>query len=217
LGGILKETERKIGLILRRLKKKYPEEMVTTIRHKSAWELLVGTVLSAQTTDAQVNKITPGMFREYPNIRSYLELKPFDLYKYTKHVNIYRNKSKYIINAAHFIHENYSDRVPDSLEKLVEIPGVGRKTANVVLSNAFGKNRGIAIDTHCITVANRLLQYKTKNAKKIEQRLMEIVPESDWRNISLLFIALGRDVCTARIKYCQRCVLKDICPSSDAK
>ena len=126
-------------------------------------------------------------------------------------------RDRYIISAAHFVHENYNDKVPDSLEKLMEIPGVGRKTANVVLSNAFGKHEGIAIDTHCITVANRLMSYKTKDAKKIEQRLMAVVPKSDWRAVSLLFIALGRDTCTARAKYCQQCVLKDICPSSDVK
>ncbi len=190
---------------------------MTTIDHRNAWELLVGTILSAQTQDIQVNKITPGLFKAYPNIKGYLGLRPSDLYKFTKHVNIYRNKSKNIIKAARFVHENYNNKVPASLEKLMEIPGVGRKTANVVLSNAFGRNEGIAIDTHCITVANRLMLYKTKDAKKIEQRLMKVVPKSDWRTASLLFIALGRDVCTARTKYCERCVLKDICPSSTVK
>jgi endonuclease III len=191
--------------------------MHTHLEHENPWELLVATMLSAQTTDAQVNKVTPVLFAKYPEPKSYVNLRPVQLYRYVKSLNIYRNKSKHLIKSAQYIHQNFGGKVPDTLEELIELPGVGRKTANVVLANAFGKHEGIAIDTHCITVANRLFLYKAKNAAQVEERLMQIVPKSDWGNVNHLFIALGRDVCTARRKHCDRCVLKDICPSSDAK
>jgi endonuclease III len=212
-----KSAENKINTILSRLKKKYPDEMQTSLEHEDAWELLVATMLSAQTTDAQVNKITPWMFKKYPNVKSYLKLRPSQLYVYTKHVNFYKNKSKNIVNAARMIHENFDDKVPATLEKLIKLPGVGRKTANVVLSNAFDRHEGIAIDTHCITVVNRLFLYKTESAEKVETHLMKLTPKTDWKNVNHLFIALGRDVCTSRRKYCSECVLNDICPSSDVK
>ncbi len=217
LGGILKETESKIDLILRRLKKRYPEEMQTTLDHQDAWELVVATMLSAQAPDAQVNKVTPALFKKYPNSKSYLKLKPGQLYPYTRSLNFYKTKSKHIIESAKILHQNFNDKVPESLDELMQLPGVGRKTANVVQANAFDRHDGIAIDTHCITVANRLFLYKAKDAKEVEEKLIKITPKEDWGNINHLFIALGRDVCTARKKICNNCVLKDICPSSDAK
>lgn len=174
-------------------------------------------MLSAQSQDAQVNKLTPGLFKRYPKINDYVGLKPRQLYPYVGKVGLYRNKSKNIINAARYLGKNLNGKVPNTIEKLVLLPGVGRKTANVVLANYFGKNHGIAIDTHCITVANRLFLYNTKNAEKIERKLMGFVPQEEWGNVNNLFIALGRDVCTARRKYCSKCVLNDICPSSEVK
>ncbi len=212
-----KSAEKKIGLILRRLKRKYKGEMQTSLSHGSSWELLVATILSAQCTDAQVDRATPRLFKRFPRPRDYIRLRQSQLYPYVGSLGFYRNKSKNIINAAKIVVKNFHSKVPDTMDELLTLPGVGRKTANVVLSNAFGKHYGIAIDTHCITVANRLFLYNTENAEKIERRLMEITPKRDWRNVSHLFIALGRDVCTARRKYCERCVLMDICPSSDAK
>ncbi len=207
----------KIKEVLSRLKRRYRDEMETSLHHRNSWELLVATMLSAQSQDAQVNKVTSALFKAYPKIDDYERIKPTTLYRYVKTLGLYRNKAKNIVKAAKKIRQDFNGKVPSSLEKLVTIPGVGRKTANVVLANAFGMNVGIAIDTHCITVANRLFLLKTNNAEKIERALMEFVPRNDWGNLTHLFIALGRDVCTARTKYCNDCVLKDICPSSTVR
>ncbi len=212
-----KSAEPKIKLIISRLKKRYQKEMQTLLDHTNAWELLVATMLSAQTPDAQVNKVTPALFKSYPNVKSFVGLKPKQLYPYLKSLNFYKTKSRNVIKTAEYIHENFNNKVPSTLEELVQLSGVGRKTANVVLANAFDRHEGIAIDTHCITVARRLFLYKTDDAAKIEQKVMEITPKSEWGNINHLFIALGRDACTARAKHCEGCVLSDICPSSTVK
>ncbi len=210
-------AEKSIELVLRRLKKRYPDEMHTSLNHSNPWELLVATILSAQTTDAQVDRVTPALFKKVPNPKSMAKLKPKQLYPYVKTLGLYRVKAKHLVGTAKILHEHFHDRVPNTIAELTMLPGVGRKTANVVISNAFNANEGIAIDTHCITVANRLFLYRTKDAKRIEEHMTRVVPKSDWGNLTHLFIALGRDVCTARKKYCSNCVLKDICPSSDAK
>ena len=207
-------SEDYVDSILKRLKKRYMGEMRTFLIHSNAWELLVATMLSAQAQDAQVNRITPKLFRKYGTVMEYTKLRPSELYKYTGSIGLFRSKSKNIVNAAKAIASRFDGRVPSTIEELTTLPGVGRKTANVVLANYFGKNHGIAIDTHCITVSRRLFLFRTRNAEKIERKLMEYVPRKDWGNINNLFIALGRDVCTARIKRCENCVLKDICPSS---
>ncbi len=212
-----KSAKNKISVIISRLKRRYPEELRTWLHYKNPWELLVATMLSAQSQDAQVNKVTPALFKNYPNIINYLNKKPVNLYPYIMTLGLYRNKSKNIIKAAHYIHDNFHDRVPKHMEQLVQIPGVGRKTANVVQGNAFELIEGIAIDTHCITVANRLFLFNTNNAEKIERRMMEFVPKDEWINVTHLLIALGRDVCTARRKYCENCVLNDLCPSSTVR
>ncbi len=210
-------AEKSIALVLRRLKKRYPGEMRTSLAHSSPWELLVATMLSAQTTDAQVDKATPALFKKFPNPKSMAKLRPKHLYPYVKTLGFYRVKAKHMVGTAKMLHEHFHDKIPNTIAELTMLPGVGRKTANVVISNAFNVNEGMAIDTHCITVANRLFLYNTTNPVKIEERLMRIVPKKDWRNLTHLFIALGRDVCTARKKYCEECVLKDICPSSTVR
>ncbi len=203
-----------VRLVVSRLKKRYGNEMVTSLRHSNPWELLVATMLSAQSQDSQVNKITPKMFKRYRTVTDFALLKPVELQRYIKTLGLYRNKSKNIINAARSIKKNFNGKVPNSMEGMLMLPGVGRKTANVVLANAFGIHDGIAIDTHCITVSNRLFLLDTKDPEKIEAELMKYVKRSDWGNVTHLFIALGRDVCTARRKFCGECVLRDICPSS---
>ena len=201
-------------LVISRLRRRYRHEMHTSLYHGSPWELLVATMLSAQAQDASVNKITPRLFRAFRGVYSYAALRPSQLYPYTRSIGLYRNKSKNIVAAAKKITTDYNAKVPDTIEGLTSLPGVGRKTANVVLYNAFHRSEGIAIDTHCITVANRLGLARTGNAAKIERTLMQVVPRKDWGDLTHLFIALGRDVCTAKKKYCVRCVLNDICPSS---
>ncbi len=207
-------SEDYVNSILKRLKKRYMGGMRTFLTHSNAWELLVATMLSAQAQDAQVNRITPGLFSRYKTVRDYTGLRPSELYKYTGSIGLFRSKSRNIVNAARAITSRFNGTVPSTIEELTTLPGVGRKTANVVLANHFKKNHGIAIDTHCITVSRRLFLFRTRNAEKIERKLMEYVPRKDWGNINNLFIALGRDVCTARTKRCEGCVLNDICPSS---
>lgn len=202
--------------VLRLLKKKYSGQMQTSLHHETPWQLLVATILSAQAQDAQVNKITPALFRDLPNVKEYARIRPTALYKYIGSIGLFRSKAKSIVESAKIIMNEYHGSVPYTIDELLKLRGVGRKTANVVLSNAFGTNSGIAIDTHCITVANRLGIARTRNPVKIENRLMSIVPKHDWSNVSHLFIALGRDVCTARKKRCGECTLRNICPSSTA-
>ena len=202
---------------LRRLKLRYKGEMHSTLSFANSWELLVATMLSAQSQDKQVNVVTSKLFKAYKTPYAFAKLRPAELYRYTRSLGLYRNKSKNIIKTARIIAERFGGSVPSSIDGLTSLPGVGRKTANVVLYNGFGKNSGIAIDTHCITVANRLGLVNTKSAVKIEDELMQITKRDDWGDITHLFIALGRDVCRARDKRCAECVLNDICPSSTLK
>ena len=203
--------------ILRLLKSRYRKEMRTSLAHSNPWELLVATILSAQSQDKQVNVVTRKLFKVYRKPSDYARVGSRSLYRYVKSLGLYRNKAKNIISAAGMIENEFGGRVPNNMEALTRLPGVGRKTANVVLANAFGINEGIAIDTHCITVSNRLGLVKTRNPEEIEQRLMKLFPRREWSNVSHLFIALGRDTCRAREKYCKRCVLKEICVSSNVK
>ena len=203
--------------VLYLLKKKYSEQMKSTLEYSNAWELLVATMLSAQAQDKQVNIATKRLFRDHKEIRDYADMGLKELYKYTKSIGLYRNKSKNIIKAAKAIEEDFNGKVPSDIASLQALPGVGRKTANVVQYNWFSKSEGIAIDTHCITVCNRLGLARGTNAEKIEKEMMKITPKEDWGNVTHLFIALGRDVCTARAKHCEACVLNRICPSSTVK
>ena len=206
-----------IAEVHRRLKRRYARQMRTSMDHSSPWELLVATVLSAQAQDSSVNLVTPKLFKAFKSIKDFSNANPSRLYPYVRSIGLYRTKSKNIVNAARMIMAEYSGKVPDSMDDLVRLPGVGRKTANVVLSNAFGINSGIAIDTHCITVSNRLGIARTSKPEAIEKVLMKHLPQSEWANISHLLIALGRDTCTARLKHCDVCVLNDICPSSTTR
>ncbi len=202
---------------LKRLKVRYKRYMHTELRHSNPWQLLVATILSAQAQDRQVNKVTKGLFKKYGRVGDYCALTQRDLYPYVRSIGLYRQKTKSILNAARMIKRDFGLKVPNRMEDLITLPGVGRKTANIVLSNAFGINIGIAIDTHCITVSNRLGFVRTRDPEKIEARLMKLFQKDEWGNINHLFIALGREVCTARAKHCERCVLNDICPSSTVK
>ncbi|MEM3227881.1 MAG: endonuclease III [Candidatus Micrarchaeaceae archaeon] len=202
------------NMVLKLLKKRYSNELHTSLGYSSAWELLVATILSAQSSDVQVNKVTPPLFKKYPSINAFAHLHPSDLYAYVKTLGLYRSKSRNIILSARRIIRSFGGKVPSSIEELTSLPGVGRKTANVVLSNIFGKNEGIAIDTHCIITSNRLGLVNTTKPEKIESALMELFPNNEWGNVSHALIALGRDVCRARAKYCEKCVLRRLCPSS---
>lgn len=202
--------------VLSLLKKRYGKSLQTSLGHSNEWQLLVATMLSAQAQDRQVNKVTKALFKRYNKIEDFADLKPSQLYPYIGSIGLYRGKAKNIIKTAEILKKDFKLKIPTTIAELTTLPGVGRKTANVVLANAFEINEGIAIDTHCITVVNRLGLANTNDPKKIEQRLMKITERKDWGNLTHLFIALGRDTCTARKKYCERCALKHICPSSDA-
>ncbi len=203
-----------ISKIVFLLQKRYKTEMHISLDFDNPWELLVSTMLSAQTTDTSVNGVTPELFRRYKNIQAFLKLKPTDLYDYTRRIGLYKSKSKNIINSAKMIINDFEGIVPQTMKELVMLPGIGRKTANVVLYYAFGKTFGIAIDTHCVTVSNRLNLSRTTNPKIIEEELMRIVEKRYWGKLTSMFIALGRDVCTSRRKHCENCVLNKICLSS---
>ena len=158
--------------VLGLLKRRYRNAMHTGLNHENPWELLVATMLSAQAQDRQVNLITPALFRKYKSIDKFSSARPSDLYRYTRSIGLYRTKSRNIVNAARIIRNEFKLKVPRSIENLMKLPGVGRKTANVVLSNAYGINEGIAIDTHCITVANRLGLANSKKPEVIEKDFM---------------------------------------------
>ena len=199
------------------LRRRYRAELKTSLDFSDPWQLLVATILSAQSQDRQVNIVTKGLFNAYPKMEDFSGLRPAQLYSHIGSLGLYRSKAKHIIGAAKMLRGQFNSKVPDKMEQLVLLPGVGRKTANVVLYNAFGKNDGMAIDTHCITVANRLVLAEGTDPKKIEKALMLITPRREWGDVTHMFIALGRDVCTARKKICKECVLNKMCPSSDAK
>ena len=212
--GASKADKEKVREILRLLKKEYPRPQ-TALKYKSPFELLVATVLSAMTTDKHVNEVTPGLFKKYRKIEDYAGASPAEFQKDVSTINFYRNKARNIQNAARMIVDDYGGKVPDAMEELVKLPGVARKTANIILSNAFGKNEGIAVDTHVKRLAGRLGLTKHDKPEKIEQDLMEITPQKDWGNLSHLLIFHGREVCVAKKPRHAQCVLYDLCPSRD--
>lgn len=193
------------------LKEKYPHAK-SALNFSSPLELLVATILSAQCTDKRVNIVTQVLFKKYGNAADYAS--STDLASDIKSINFSNNKAKNIKAMATILVEKYQGKVPDTMSELVSLPGVARKTANVVLSNAFGKNEGIVVDTHVIRVSNRLGLTKTTDPKKIEQDLLPLFPQSEWGNVSHLFIYLGRELCIARTPKCSECPLQNICPSS---
>ena len=198
--------------ILKRLKKAYPDVKGTELNYSNPLELLVATILSAQTTDKRVNMVTKELFKKYKNTRDYANASLEELQNDIKSINFYKNKARYIKEACKIIDEKYNGRVPDSLEELIKLPGVSRKTANVVLSNAFRKDEGIVVDTHVIRLSKRLGLTNETDRNKIEQDLMEKYPKEAWFDLANLLIIHGRRVCKAKNPDCENCVLKDICP-----
>ncbi len=198
--------------ILKRLKKAYPNIRGTALNYSNPLELLIATILSAQTTDERVNIVTKELFKKYKNARDYANASLEELKEMIKSVNFYKNKAKYIKEGCRIIDEEYNGKVPDSMEELIKLPGVSRKTANVVLSNAFRKDEGIVVDTHVIRLSKRLGLTKESDRNKIEQDLMKKFPKEEWFDLSNLLIAHGRRVCKAKNPDCKNCILKDICP-----
>jgi endonuclease-3 len=207
------ERRKRVQKILPILKKTYPEARCS-LDHRNPLELIVATVLSAQCTDERVNIVTKDLFRKYRTADDYARVPQEVLEKEIQSTGFYRNKAKSLRGMAAALVEQHGGKVPDTMEQLVDLPGVGRKTANVVLGNAFGKNIGIVVDTHVTRLSNRLGLTKHKlDAVKIEQDLMQVVPQDEWTLWSHLLIHHGRAICQARKPRCSQCPILEYCPA----
>jgi endonuclease-3 len=199
--------------VIVRLKTEYPDAR-TELDWSNPLELLVATILSAQTTDVQVNRVTESLFSKYRTAEDYADSTPDELEEDIRPTGFYRNKARSLRGMASALVEEHGGEVPRTMSELVALPGVGRKTANVVLGNAFGVNEGIVVDTHVRRVSGRLGLTESRDPVKIEQELMRLVPEVDWTIFSHLLILHGRRTCKARKPDCPNCILNDICPSA---
>ncbi len=205
------EKKQKVREILKRLYKIYPHPK-TALNHSNPLELLIATILSAQTTDKLVNTLTPALFEKYHTAKDYADAPLPDLEKYINKVNFYKNKAKSIKAAAKIIDEKYHGKVPDTMEELDALPGVARKTANVVLGNAYHKAEGIVVDTHVRRLSKKFGFTTSDDPVKIEQDLMKIVPKENWIDFSHLLIKFGREYCPAHPHTCDECPLGELCP-----
>ena len=199
--------------ILTRLAQAYPAS-TTALHHRSALELLVATILSAQSTDARVNLVTPALFAKYPSVAAFAAADPHVLEQDIHSTGFFRNKTKAIIGMARALIERHGGEVPSTMAELVELPGVGRKTANVVLGTWFRQNAGIVVDTHVQRLATLLGLTTATDPVKIERDLMALLPRARWTWFSHTLILHGRSVCIARRPHCEVCVLNRLCPSS---
>ncbi len=203
----------RVRKIIARLERAYPDS-TCALHHATALELLVATILSAQSTDARVNMVTPALFAKYRAAGDYAAADPRVLEQEIHSTGFFRNKTKSIIGMAQALVERHDGRVPDTMEALVGLPGVGRKTANVVLGTWFAKNEGIVVDTHVQRLSTLLGLTREKTPEKIEQDLMQLVPRDQWTWFSHTLIQHGRRVCIARRPQCAECVVNRLCPSS---
>jgi endonuclease III len=200
--------------VIVRLKAEYPDAR-TELDWSNPLELLVATILSAQTTDVQVNRVTESLFSKYLTAEDYADSTPDELEEDIRPTGFYRNKARSLRGVASALVEEHGGEVPRTMSELVALPGVGRKTANVVLGNAFGVNEGIVVDTHVRRVSGRLGLTESRDPVKIEQDLMRLVEAGDWTIFSHLLILHGRRTCKARKPDCPNCTLNDICPAAD--
>ncbi|MDP9268183.1 MAG: endonuclease III [Acidobacteriota bacterium] len=205
---------KRVAEILRRLDLAYPE-VTCALTHRSAWELLVATILSAQCTDARVNLVTPVIFKKYPTPQDFARLKPEELEPDIRSTGFFRNKSRSIVGAAKKIVQSYGGQVPQTMEELLEVPGAARKTANVVLGTWFKKAVGVVVDTHVHRISRRLELTSNDDPKSIEQDLMRVIPQHKWIDFSHQIIHHGRALCVARRPKCAECPLENICHAAD--
>jgi endonuclease III len=210
------ELKKRARDIIRRLKRAYPDAK-TALNHSSPFELLIATILSAQSTDVRVNIVTADLFRKYKKPEDYLKVSAHELEKDIHSTGFFRNKTKSIQGTAKLLTEQYGGEVPHTMDELLELPGVARKTANVVLGNAFGIKAGVVVDTHVTRLSHRLALSAEKTAEKIEQDLIPIVPKKDWVIFPHLMIYHGRKICKARNPLCEECAIEKLCPSSYLK
>jgi endonuclease-3 len=207
------ENKRRAVEVVGSLEKEFPDAGVA-LRYANPLELLVATILSAQTTDGRVNIVTKSLFRKYRKAEDYAKADLCALELEIKSTGFYHNKAKYIKKAGEMLVQKYHSQVPKTMPEMLELPGVARKTANIVLQNAYGVVEGIAVDTHVRRVSARLGLTENQDPNKIEQDLMRIVPKEKWVRITDLLITLGRRVCTAKKPRCETCVLNKICSSA---
>jgi endonuclease-3 len=205
--------KKRAGKIIGQLKRAYPDARCS-LNYSTPLELLIATILSAQCTDERVNIVTVDLFRKYRGAEDYVNAVPAELERDIHSTGFFRNKAKAIQGACRMIGEQYGGRVPETLEELVALPGVARKTANVVLGNAYGIASGVVVDTHVSRVSQRLKLTEHEQPEKIERDLIELVPRRDWIIFPHLLIAHGRAVCKARTPLCAECPVEPLCPSS---
>ncbi len=200
--------------ILERLTHLYPDA-TCSLTYESPVQLLIATILSAQCTDERVNKVTPELFRQYPDAAAIAAADREDIERLVRSTGFYRNKAKNIQAACQMIIREFDGQLPQTMDELLKLPGVARKTANVVLAHAFGINAGVTVDTHVKRLSNRLGLTEHTDPTRIERDLMALLPQPDWENWSIRLIYHGRAVCTARNPACDRCALADLCPAAD--
>lgn len=199
-------------LLLARLGELYPEA-TCSLDWRTPYELLVATMLSAQCTDERVNKVTPALFDRFPDAAAAAAVEPEEVEPYVRSTGFFHNKARSIVGASRLLMERHGGEVPASMEELLELPGVARKTANVVLAHAFGINAGVTVDTHVRRLSQRLGLTRQSDPRRIEPDLMKLVPQPEWENLSIRLIFHGRAVCTARKPACGSCPIGDLCPS----
>jgi len=209
---VSKDLKTRALKILQLLKKEYPEARVA-LEFSNPLEILVSTILSAQCTDKRVNIVTQFLFKKYKTAQDYAGANLETFENEIRPTGFYRNKAKNIINSAKKIVNDFNGKVPDTMEGLITLPGVARKTANIVLTSGFGKVEGIAVDTHVLRLSKRLCLSRFSDPVKVEQDLMELFPEKDWGIVNFILVDHGRKVCNAKKPLHDKCVLYDLCPS----
>lgn len=204
---------KRAAIIVERLDRLYPNAR-TALNWSSPWELLVAVVLSAQCTDVRVNQVTPGLFKSHPSVADFAGADQARLEQEIRPTGFFRNKTKNIMGAARLVVAEYAGQVPKTMPELLRLPGIARKSANIILAEAYGVIAGIPVDTHVKRLTNRLGLTKSADPVKIESEMMAIVPPADWYRFSSVLVLHGRAVCVARKPKCDICVLNDFCPSA---
>jgi len=212
---VTEKDRKRVAGIVRLLRKHYPQSR-TALEFRNPFEILVATILAAQCTDERVNKVTPALFARYPTPADFARADRGELETLIRSTGFFRNKAKSILGASRMIVEEFGGVVPDSMEKLVALPGVARKTANIVLSAGYGKAEGIAVDTHARRLSQRLGLSRESDPDKIERDLLAVVPKDDWLDFNSLLVDHGRALCQARKPRCPECFLRPLCPSAAA-
>jgi endonuclease-3 len=210
----MKNARERVPEIIKVLRREFPESR-TSLEFETPFQILVATILAAQCTDERVNKIMPGLFRKYPTAEAFASVDREELENEIRSTGFFRNKAKSILGAAKRIVEDFGGRVPDTMAELVTLPGVARKTANIVLSAGYGKAEGIAVDTHVRRLAGRLGLSRESDPEKIERDLMRIVPRQDWLDLNSMLVDHGRKTCRARKSDCPACPIRHLCPSAN--